>query len=368
MSDSILITTGARLHFGFFAHGGACARPAGAPNYGGIGLMIDSPGFVLEAAESRPHAAESNSVVECWTEFVECTLNNAGQVAGRDSLRTAVEEQELLKRIAGFISMYGEHRPRGRRLHGRSVDLRAAIPLHRGLGAGTQLGMAVARALSFLAGETDVDAVTLAKRVGRGARSAIGIHGFERGGFLVDAGKHRDDEIGVLESRTEIPAGWRFVLISPPGESPGLSGPVEAAALSRLPAMSITMTEHLRRLVAAEMLPALKVDDCERFGEALYRFGRTVGEYFRPIQGGTYATPLSGDLVTWIRAQGFPGIAQSSWGPTLAVCCPEQKIAELLAAKIATEPRCQDCRTRIACPLNTGAKIELPGGRGGLAQ
>jgi beta-RFAP synthase len=228
--------------------------------------------------------------------------------------------------------------------------------------------MAVAKAFSLLAGETDVDAVTLAQRVGRGSRSAIGIHGFERGGFLVDAGKLRDDAIGTLERRIDVPAGWRFLLVSPPGKSVGLSGTAEVDALSRLPAIPLNMTERLRRSVSVEMLPALAAGDCDRFGEALFQFGQLVGEYFRPIQGGTYATPLSGDLVAWIRAQGFPGVAQSSWGPTLAVCCADGASAELLAQSIAADPRWRGCRTHIACPLNTGAKIAWPGGRSGFVQ
>jgi beta-ribofuranosylaminobenzene 5'-phosphate synthase len=335
MSDSILITTGARLHFGFFAHGGAGARPAGATNYGGIGLMIDSPGFVLEASVSP----------------------------GRDRAPSSPES-----RLDKFERQYRECCPSDWRPPPCQINLRNAIPLHRGLGAGTQLGMAVAKGLSLLAGETEVDAVTLAQRVGRGARSAIGIHGFERGGFLIDAGKLHNADIGVLESRTEVPAAWRFLLLNPPGNSAGLSGPAEVDALGRLSAIPASMTERLRRSVSAEMLPALAAGDCNRFGEALFQFGQAVGEYFRPIQGGTYATPLSGDLVTWIRVQGFSGVAQSSWGPTLAVCCPDQQSADLLAAKIAADPRWRDCRTQIARPLNTGAKIESSEGRRGFAQ
>ena len=44
MSATILISTGARLHFGFFAHDGARSF-SGETNYGGVGLMIDAPTF-----------------------------------------------------------------------------------------------------------------------------------------------------------------------------------------------------------------------------------------------------------------------------------------------------------------------------------
>jgi beta-RFAP synthase len=356
MSSTILISTGARLHFGFFAHSGAESRP-GALNYGGVGLMIDAPGFVLAA--SKPDAdPRERTDSECWTELVECNLNQA-QAAQSDPFGGPPAEARpgLCARVSDFLKRYRERSHEAQPVR-CSIELRAAIPSHRGLGAGTQLGMAVGKAWSLLAGEQSVDAVTLAQRVGRGARSAIGIHGFEQGGFLIDAGKQRDGEVGRLEARVDVPTEWRFLLVNPPDAAAGLSGKEEAAALSRLPSTSPEMTERLRRLALSEMLPALKSSDCDRFGEAVFEFGQTGGEYFRPIQAGVYATPGAGALVEWIRGQGFPGVAQTSWGPTLAVCCADQKNAELLREKISADHRWQECSTRIVAPLNTGATIE----------
>ena len=67
MHDRIVITTGARLHFGFFAHRPPAQRPTRAPptaaaleqaNYGGIGLMIDSPSFVVAVSKSDRDRSE----------------------------------------------------------------------------------------------------------------------------------------------------------------------------------------------------------------------------------------------------------------------------------------------------------------------
>jgi predicted sugar kinase len=118
------------------------------------------------------------------------------------------------------------------------------------------------------------------------------------------------------------------------------------------------MTDRLRRLALEEMLPALQGSDCERFADAMFDFGRINGDYFRPVQGGTYSTPEGGALVEWIRGHGRRGVAQTSWGPTLAVCCPDQPAAETLRDQLQSEPRWQQCHTRIARPLNTGAKVQ----------
>jgi beta-RFAP synthase len=366
MSATILISTGARLHFGFFAHAGQEPLRIGAINYGGIGLMIDSPGFVLAASGHEPEKGDpgrrkpGEPVIEFGKDEVRCNLKSAARTAGSDPFSgpPVAAWPELTARALKFIRLY-RTRSRGDRPPLLcEMELWSAIPSHQGLGAGTQLGMAVATALSLLSGDADVDPSTLARWVGRGARSAIGIHGFERGGFLVDAGKERDEQIGRLEARVDVPADWRFLLINPPDAASGLSGDAESAALSRLPGTSVEMTERLRRLATGEMLPALTAGDCNRFGEAVFEFGQLVGEYFRPIQGGIYSTPQSAELVKWIRGERYPGVAQTSWGPTVAVCCPDRGSAESLREKMQAEPRWRECRTRVVAPLNSGAKVQ----------
>jgi beta-ribofuranosylaminobenzene 5'-phosphate synthase len=266
---------------------------------------------------------------------------------------------ELGARALRFIREYRTRASRGNRppLH-CEMELWSAISAHQGLGSGTQLGMAVATALAMLAEEPDIDPVTLARRVGRGARSAIGIHGFGQGGFLVDAGKESEELIGRLEARVAVPADWRFLLVNPPGRAAGFSGKAESEALGRLPPTSREMTDRLRGLALKEMLPALEGADCERFADAMFEFGRINGEYFRPVQGGTYSTSEAGALVEWIRGAGFHGVAQTSWGPTLAVCCADQGCAESLRERIQAAESWRECRTRVVAPLNTGAKIQ----------
>ncbi|HEV8002304.1 MAG TPA: hypothetical protein VGP63_20605 [Planctomycetaceae bacterium] len=370
MSATILISTGARLHFGFFAHAAAFAQagwpgvPAGS-TYGGIGLMIDSPGVVLAASGHEPEQASSGRrapgapIIQSGRDEVRCNLKGVAQAAQLDPFAgpRVAEWPDLASRMLKFAAIYRKRCTDRHPPAHCELELWAAIPSHRGLGAGTQLGMAVATALACLA-DDDVDRVVLAHRVGRGARSAIGIHGFELGGFLVDAGKEREELIGRLETRVDVPAGWRFVLINPPGAAAGLSGPAESAALSRLSTTSPEMTGQLWRKVKQDMLPALATANCDQFGEALFEFGQIVGEYFRPVQGDIYSVPRAGQLVDWIRRQGFRGVAQTSWGPTLAVCCPDQQSAESLCEKLQSEPDWNECSTRITRPLNVGAKVQ----------
>lgn len=341
MPDSIVVTTGARLHFGFFAH--HAAKPRGAEhenllarsNYGGIGMMIDSPSVVIALSKSD----RDSVIVQDLTP------------------QEAAWSESIVPRV---VAQYRRFCPGDRQPARCAIAVRRVIPSHCGLGSGTQLALAVAQALALLGGDGQADAPTLACRVGRGKRSAIGIHGFARGGFLVDGGKRSTDEIGKLVARAEIPPEWRFLLVTA-GDSAiaGLAGQEEVTALEKLPGMPAALSERLCRLAVLELLPALAQGDCDWFGEALFQFGRAVGDYFRPVQGGAYADPLMADLVSWLRAEGVRGVAQTSWGPTIAVCCPNPQAAESWRARILEDDRFKRCQVQITEPLNTGAAIQL---------
>jgi beta-RFAP synthase len=232
-----------------------------------------------------------------------------------------------------------------------------AIPGHIGLGSGTQLGMAVAKVLSALVGENSVKPSELARRVNRGRRSALGIHGFATGGFLVDGGKRTEGDVGALLDRADFPVEWRFVLVTP-ADATGLSGNAELDAFARLPAMPAGTTGRLCSILLLELLPAVLEADFDTCGAALYEFGRLVGDYFAPVQGGTYATPATTELVRRLRQRGIRGVGQTSWGPTLFALCPDPPAAEELKRDLAASRWC-DCRFSIAAPLNRGALVRL---------
>jgi beta-RFAP synthase len=237
-------------------------------------------------------------------------------------------------------------------------ELPESLPPHAGLGSGTQLGLAVAKALAHLAGEGEVSAPELARRAGRGARSAIGLYGFAQGGLLVEGGKTDDDAISPLIARVEFPAQWRFLLIQPRNVR-GLSGAEERQGFARLPAMPVATTDRLCRLALLNLLPAALEEQFDDFSEALYEFGALVGEYFAPVQGGAYADPRMRELVPPLRERGFHGIGQSSWGPTLFVLCRSADAAHSLARELAAEKAGHDCDLTIAAPRNEPAMVEV---------
>jgi beta-ribofuranosylaminobenzene 5'-phosphate synthase len=272
------IRTASRLHFGLLGWG-----PHARRQFGGVGLMIDSPGIEL-TVEPAP----------AWT------------IDGLHAPRV----HQLIVQIEERMQAAGQALPSAR------VCVESAPAEHVGLGVGTQLSLAVAGAVLRLAGAGNKSVDELARWSGRGRRSGIGLHGFQHGGLIVDGGSRNEADIPPLLARLPFPEAWSILIVQPPRQR-GLHGPDESRAFAELPPMTQDVTDSLCRLVLLEILPAVVERDLEAFGAGLRELQSRVGACFARAQGGVYATPLASEIVEELERQGFVGVGQSSWGPTL---------------------------------------------------
>ncbi|HTU26349.1 MAG TPA: hypothetical protein VMF30_13170 [Pirellulales bacterium] len=331
MSHLVRVHAPSRLHFGLLALGAPAQR-----QFGGVGVMVDAPGLTI-SFRARP--------------------------AGAGERFTAVGP--LAERALAFARRFAEHgfeNAAGDAL-GCQIEIESAPPEHVGLGTGTQLGLAVAAGLDRLAAggaggqrATDDEATPWAARIGRGERSAIGTHGFARGGLLVEGGKPAGGGVSALVSRVELPETWRFVLLVD-GEKRGLSGAEERRAFAELPPSQPDITAALCREVLIDLLPAALEGDFEAFGESVYRYGHASGLLFAERQGGAYAAGRETELVAWLGSRGVRGVGQSSWGPTIFALCRDSAEAATLAAD-ATD-HFAGLTATVAAPANHGARIEF---------
>jgi len=273
-ASSLFVEAAARLHFGVLDLRGSLGR-----RFGGLGAAIPRPSLLLEAAP-----AKSLSVTGLEAERVE----------------------QFARRFLAHQGLTGRAR----------LELHRAIPAHSGLGSGTQLGLAVARALAELH-HLPTDPLSLARAVARGRRSAIGTWSFAYGGFIVEGG-HRplEETVAPLLGHYEVPESWRCVVAVPPGE-PGLSGEAESAAFERLPAPPERDPERVAHLVLMQLLPSLVEGDLLEFGSALTAIQRLTGAWFAPSQGGIFAPGLGPELIQRMADWGALGVGQSSWGPAV---------------------------------------------------
>jgi beta-RFAP synthase len=273
--DAVFVETAARLHFGVLDLRGARGRW-----FGGVGAAAPAPSLLVSARPAQ-------------------TL----EVTGVDT-----------DRAADFASKYlAHHGIRG----GVRLHVHRAPPRHSGLGSGTQLALATARALAELHGLT-TDVRNLARAVGRARRSAIGTWTFDGGGMVVEGGRLPDrDECGPLISRVPFPQDWRCVVALPRAGAPGISGAEEEAAFASLPAPPERDVDRVSHLVLMVLLPALADADLATFGGALCEIQEITGCWFSSVQGGVYARGPSEALARLMLSWGAAGVGQSSWGPAV---------------------------------------------------
>jgi len=278
MGLRLRVRTPSRLHFGLLGWG-----PGSRRQFGGLGLMIQRPDLTLTAEPADSWGAE-------------------GPLSKR--------VEPLLARLRERLLEDGMRVPPVR------IRVLDAPVEHVGLGVGTQLSLAVASAVLRQVGIVEPTAEELGRLTGRGERSGIGLHGFQRGGLIVDGGRGRGTGIPPLVARLAFPGGWSIVVIQPDGLR-GLHGTEESKAFAELPPIAGHVTDRLCRIVLLEILPAVLERDLPAFGAALSDLQAHVGAIFAPAQGGIYTTPRAATIIEDLSRSGFVGIGQSSWGPTL---------------------------------------------------
>ena len=143
--QAIRVTTPSRLHLSLIDLNGSRHRIDGS-----IGLAIQKPSFELLVQPS---------------ERVEI-----------DSLNYTDRSKSVVQKLMDHYS-----------IPGLKVKIIQEIPQHSGFGSGTQLALSISAGANriYRLGQSVPD---LAKAVGRGGTSGIGVVAFEKGGFILDGG------------------------------------------------------------------------------------------------------------------------------------------------------------------------------------
>jgi beta-ribofuranosylaminobenzene 5'-phosphate synthase len=318
----VTVKAPARLHFGFIDLDGSLGRM-----FGSIGLAIDEPRLILEATPSNH-------------------LSVSGDETGR---------------VEALARRFLRHYHLRQSAH---ISIKETIPAHIGLGSGTQLALSVAAALARLF-TIEAGVRELATVMGRGARSGIGVSAFEGGGFIVDAGRRisatgSPSDPGSLPPtivRHAFPKDWTFV-VAIPHVGRGLAGNAEGRAFRQITARPARGSATLSRILLIQMLPALVERNPAAFGRSLTSIQRIVGNWFRAVQGGTFATPQGAALARVMARAGALGIGQSSWGPTVYGMAADREQANALDERIrkAVSGRIE-ATTFLARGYNRGAEV-----------
>jgi len=308
-SRAVFVEAPARLHMGMIDLRGDFGR-----RFGGIGAALEAPSLLLEARPADRLSAEGE------------------------------EGERLLLYGRRFLDRHGIE-------GGASLRTHRAIPAHSGLGSGTQLALATARALAALFGRP-FGAPGLAEATGRAQRSAIGTWVFEQGGFVLEGGRSvQGNGPAPLLLRRPLPAEWRCV-VAIPDVPPGLNGSTEEEAFRNLPPPPAELGGRVAHLILMVLLPALVEEDLTTFGFGLTQIQRLVGEMFRPVQGERFAHGLVAEVIDELLAGGAAGAGQSSWGPAVYGLVRGDEAARSLARRV--EDRLDGRGAVLATGFNNG--------------
>lgn len=326
---SVSLRAPARLHLGFLDPAASLGR-----RFGSLGLVIE--GFETE---------------------VEISAAPGAQVSANDGIGPHETEraQAWLMRLQ---QESGLHDP----VHLRLLQV---LPDHAGFGSGTQLALAIARAFAQWHG-LSVPTAQLARWLGRGLRSGIGIAGFDQGGLLVDGGPGAEGEPAPLLSRVPLPADWRVLVVQDRAQK-GLSGEEERRRIEALPPLPQAQAADICHQVLMRVLPGAATAEFEPFAAGVTQVQRVLGAHFAPAQGDrAFASAAVERVIEWIAAaRPDAGVGQSSWGPTGFAILPSQAAAQALVDALqAAQVAAPSIALRIVAGRNTGAlMLDRRGGR-----
>jgi beta-ribofuranosylaminobenzene 5'-phosphate synthase len=264
----------------------------------GLGRMDGSIGIALERPRIRLRASKSNGI------------NVHGLAKNRFT--------QAAERVINHLDIEG----------GINITVDEAFPQHVGLGSGTQIALAAGSAVAKLYG-TELGVKDVARIVGRGGTSGIGVAAFEGGGFILDGGhslKVKKDFKPSSASRAPPPPvtarhdfpDWRLALIIP-REGASFSGAREVDVFKKYCPIPLAEVQELSHVILMKLLPALVEEDIKAFGEAL-NMVQNVG--FKKVEV-ELQHPRVRKLLRIAQEHSY-GAGLSSFGPVI-YCLPKDE-------------------------------------------
>ncbi|BDH79165.1 hypothetical protein MTTB_05440 [Methanothermobacter tenebrarum] len=286
------IITSSRLHLTLIDLNGERGRLDG-----GVGLTLKDPKLIIKA---KPNG-------ELKTEFAEKNLQ-------WDLIKEySAKIEEAAKRTLNYLKS-------NQRL---DFIIEKAFPAHSGLGSGTQVSLAIAKLITSFH-EVEMDSWELARIVGRGGTSGIGVASFEYGGFIVDGGHSKKEKTDFLPSsasraspppviaRYDFPEDWN-IIVAIPKINRQVSGRKEVNIFQEYCPIPLGEVERLSHIILMKMMPSVIEEDIDSFGEAINEIQR-IG--FKKVER-KLQHPIIDNIIENMLSTGAAGAGMSSFGPAV---------------------------------------------------
>ncbi|MGB9844274.1 beta-ribofuranosylaminobenzene 5'-phosphate synthase [Methanothermobacter tenebrarum] len=286
------IITSSRLHLTLIDLNGERGRLDG-----GVGITLKNPNLIIKA---KPNG-------EFKTEFEEKNLEE-------NLIREySAKIEEAAKRTLSYLKSIERF----------DFIIEKTFPAHSGLGSGTQVSLAIAKLITGFHG-TEMDSWELARIVGRGGTSGIGVASFEYGGFIVDGGHSKKEKTDFLPSsasraspppviaRYDFPEDWN-IIVAVPRIDRQVSGRKEVNIFQEYCPIPLEEVERLSHIILMKMMPSVLEEDIESFGEAINEIQR-IG--FKRVER-KLQHPIIDKIIDNMLSTGAVGAGMSSFGPAV---------------------------------------------------
>jgi beta-ribofuranosylaminobenzene 5'-phosphate synthase len=314
----IKLKTPSRLHLSLIDMNGELGRVDGS-----VGIALEEPGYVMGFRKPEKRDYSSDGI-------------------GKPLIRAEGAAKGIAESICSILSV-----------EGIDINIEKMIPEHVGFGSKTQLALGVAAGICK-AYDIHKPVADMARMVGRGGTSGIGVASFEQGGFIVDGGHPAEKGFlpsGFSESppppvlfRCEFP--WWVVCAWP--EAKGAHGEAELIAFRKNCPISGEEAGKAARITLMKMMPSIIEKDLEGFGQALNMLQETG---FKKIELGMQGRDVH-NLLAFLR-ENSAGAGMSSFGPLCFGICETALDAKCLEEEVKSKFNVNTLRTKAD---NTGAK------------
>ena len=317
--SEIKIITPSRLHITLIDLNGSYGRVDG-----GVGVTLDEPSMVFRAKKA---------------DLNEINVTGPKQIT------------ERIKQSA--CAVFGKNE------FGVSIEVEKDFPIHIGLGSGTQISLASGMAVNELY-DLGLTVREVAKLVGRGGTSGIGVTGFEKGGFILDGG-HSFLEKGAFAPssassvspppilfRNDFP-DWKIVLAIP--NLTGTYDEKEVDIFNKECPIPIEEVQAVSHIILMKMLPSLVEEDIVNFGKSINDL-QNVGFKKREVE---LQHPIIKVIMEQMAENGAYCAGMSSFGPVIYCLADNPKSIKEDIQGIMDESL--GGKTLITKARNEGAKI-----------
>ena len=272
-----LIETPARIHLGFLE-----LDPNANRNFGSIGLTISNFKTIISLKESK-----------------KLIINSRDE----DKIEKIIKKLTKIYRFPKF-----------------EISILKSIPMHTGLGSGTQLALSLGMILSKFFNK-NISTEELSLNLGRGKRSGIGIESFNNGGFIVDGGRTKNSKkTPPILFNCKWPKEWKIILIFD-HELKGIHGDKEKEEFKKIIKVSDNFSKENCKSLTMKILPSLIEKNFDEFCSGVQEIQNNTALVFSKAQGGLFTSKKIEKIFTNLKKIKGISFGQSSWGPTGFVIC-----------------------------------------------